>query len=267
MTTESLDPIELFARLDPLSAEHMNDLARGSERETIFAEIVGRRGRQTVRHRFLPRRRLAAAVVAAVALAIPALAFSGALDSLFGFSNQGTPVTGDDGWIVENVRTLTGETPSSVVRLASRDGWTFYEARTSGDVCYYDDPPPQSESDGIPNLRGGDCKNVAGDSDFPSPTRPIFNASHYLGAPPDMSVITLAGVAADGVASVQLLALADCHVVVSAAVVDNVYVADDLPATPEAEIVARDADGNVVWHQPVDAAIEPAPSETSCGLG
>lgn len=205
----------------------------------------------------------------AVALAVPALAFSGVLGSLFGFSNQGTPVTQDDQWIVDSISKLTGATPSSVTQLASRNGWTFYEARTSSDVCYYVQPPAQSESDGIPNLPGGDCKNVAGDADFPSPTRPIFNMSHYFG--PDqsghMSIATLAGVAADGVASVQVLGLSDCHVVAEAPVIDNVYVADNLPLAPESQVVARDANGHVVWHQAVGAAVEPAPAANACGLG
>jgi hypothetical protein len=270
MTTGTVDPIELFARLNPVSAEALTELAYGPEREATFARIVAKREARPARRRRIPRRRLVAAVVVALALAIPALAFSGALDSLFGFSNQGSPPEQDVQWIVDSVQRLTGEAPSSVVQLASRDGWTFYEARTSTDVCYYDAPPAQSESGGnrLPNPEGGDCKNLAGDSDFPSPSRPIFNMSHYLGVPPEMSVVTLVGVAADGVSSVQLLAESDCHVVVNAPVIDNVYLVDNLPATPEAEIVARDAGGKVLWHQAIDAAVEPKPAtETTCGLG
>lgn len=268
MKADTLDSIELFAQLNPIPAGRLSALANGSERETTFARIVARREESRARMRGLPRH-MVAAVVVVLALAIPALAFSGALDSLFGFSNHGAPVTQDDRWILDEVRALTGETPRSVARLASRNGWTFFAARTSADACYFDEPPAGSESDGIPNRRGGDCKNVAGDPDFPSPARPIFNMSHYEGPSRkgDMSIITLAGVAADGVATVQVLALSDCHVVATAPALDNVYIADDLPLVPEAQIVARDANGKVVWHQTVGAAVQPAPSSNDCGLG
>jgi hypothetical protein len=160
---------------------------------------------------------------------------------------------------------ITGEAPSRVVQLASRDGWTFYGARTAKDVCYFSAPPPHSESDGIPNGgAGGSCKDAAGEPDFPSPTRPVFNMSHYLN---NSTVVTLVGVAADGVASVQVLARSDCHVVVSAPVIDNTYLADNLPIVQEAQIVARDVEGKVVWHQAVGGAAQPAPPTSSCGLG
>jgi hypothetical protein len=266
MTTGTFDPVGLFARLDPVSAERLDDLADGPEREATFARILARREGSPARAPRVPRRRLVAAVAVALALAIPALAFSGALDSLFGFSNQGTPPTQDVQWIVTDILRFTGEKPGSVVQLASRQGWTFYEARTTRDVCYYVAPPPRSESDGIPNLRGGDCKGAAGDADFPSPSRPIYNMSHYLGVPPKMNVVTLVGVAADGVASVQVLARADCRAVVTAPVIDNVYLADNLPLVPEAQVVARDAGGHVVWHQAVGAGVEPAPAAPACGL-
>ena len=231
------------------------------------AQVLPQSQDQTVsRHARLPRRRLAAAVVIAVALAIPALAFSGVLGSLFGFSNHGTPVTGDDQAVVSEVRMITGETPSRVVQLASRDGWTFYAAQTSNDVCYFDESPSNSQI--VPNpvgIGGGSCKNAAGEANFPSPPRPVFNMSTYFN---NTYINRLAGVAADGVASVEVLALADCRVVVRAPVIDNVYIADNLPTnTPEAQIVARDAKGNVVWHQAVGAAIQPAPPSNSCGLG
>jgi hypothetical protein len=79
------------------------------------------------------------------------------------------------------------------------------------------------------------------------------------------SIARLTGVAADGVTSVQVLALADCHVVATAPVTDNAYIAPNLPIIPEAVIVARDATGNAVWHE----AVTPAPNTdaTSCGLG
>lgn len=265
---ETVDPIQLYAQLNPVSAELLSELADGPEREQTLAKIVARRDTLVRR----PRRQLAVALIVAVAVAVPALAFSGVLGSLFGLTNHGTPVTQDDQAVVSAVRMITGETPTSVVRLASREGWTFYAAQTTSDVCYFDEAPPNSTSDGIPNrsgVSGGSCKNAAGESNFPSPPRPVFNMSHYSGPTQsgDVSVTTLAGVAVDAVASVQVLALSDCHVVAAAQVIDNVYIADNLPIVPEAMIVARDANGTAIWHQAVGAAIQPAPASNSCGIG
>jgi hypothetical protein len=261
MKTQIADPVELFALLNPIPPEQLGDLP---QREETFARIAAQQERPRARARRVPRRGLVAAVLVALALAIPTLAFSGALDSLFGFSNKGAPVTRDDEWLVNQVRAITGETPTSVVKLASRDGWTFYGARTASDVCYFGAPPSRSESDGIPNgAPVGSCKNAAGEPNFPSPTQPVFNMSHYLN---NSTVVTLAGVAADRIASVQVLALSDCHVVFTAPVIGNVYLGDNLPVVPEAQIVARDAGGKVVWHQAVGAGVQPAPPSNSCGL-
>jgi hypothetical protein len=231
--------------------------------QTHRADTAARRG--------LPRRRLAVAVaVAAVALAIPALALSGLLSSLFGFSNQGTPLPRGDlshvSVLLHPVLHITGATPGSLVQLASRDGWTFYAGRTpNGDICYFDQPAAQNPKATWKLIGGGACTNAAGKGDFPSPTLPVFGMFGFYN---NVHIERLAGVAADGVASVQVLALSDCHVVATAPVIDNVFIADNLPLTiPEAQIVARDANGNVVWHQAVGAAIEPAPPSNSCGLG
>lgn len=217
----------------------------------------------------LSQRRLALAVVVAVTLAVPALALGGVLGSLFGFSNQGTPIPTAD---LSHVRALlspalriTGATPGSLVQLTSRDGWAFYAGRTpSGDICYFDEPAAQNPEHTWKMIGSGGCKKATGKGDFPSPTLPIFNMSSYFN---NQYIERLAGVAADGVASVQVLALSDCHVIATAPVIDNIFIADNLPLTiPEAQIVARDASGNVLWHQAVGAAIEPAPPSNSCGL-
>ena len=202
------------------------------------------------------------AAVVAVALAAPARAGRGALGSLFGFSNHGTSVSEADLSRVSKALRLTGEKPGTLVRLASRDGWAFYAGRTgSGTVCYFEEPAGQNPGSGWTAIGNAGCKPA----NFPSPARPVFNMSSYLN---NQYIERLAGVAADGVASVQVLALPDCHAVATASVIDNVYIADKLPTTiPEAQIVARDASGNVVWHQAVGAAAEPASPSNSCGLG
>jgi len=265
MTTETLDPIELFACLDPLPLERLDDLAHDPERKTTFAQIVARRDAKPPPTRRLPKGRLVAAVVVALALAIPALAFSGVLSSMFSFSNAGAPVPRGDLWRVTGID-LSKAMQGSLVRLAARDGVGIYAAKTAtGDLCYFVGPPDQSKlkTRGL----GGGCMNAAASAKFPSPAEPVVDMSLYALAPgaTGPSIQRLAGVAADGVASVQVLALSDCHVVATAPVVGNVYVADNLPLIPEAVIVARDSSGNAVWHEAVTPSFNP--NATSCGLG
>lgn len=264
MTTESLDPIQLYGQLNPIAAERLDELSKGPGREATWARVVA--GRDAVPHRIrLPRRILVGAVVAAVALAVPALAFSGALDSLFSISNQGTPVGRDDLSSLTNPN-LSSVTKGSVVQLSAREGLGIYAARTaSGNLCYFVGPPQQShlKSQGL----GGGCMNAHASTGFPSANDPVYDMSLFALAPgaDGPSVQRLAGVAADGVSSIQLLALSDCHMVAAAPVSDNVYAANNLPMTPEAVIVARSASGNVVWHEAVTPAFDP--NANSCGLG
>lgn len=266
MRSETFDPIELFARLNPISAQQLDELARGPARELTSARITARRDVLSRRTRRLPRRRLAAALmIATVALAVPALAFSGVLDSLFGFSNNGTPVA-EDNLSNATALALSGATSGSFVQLAARDGVGIYAARTeSGNLCYFTGPMNQSDlkTTGI----GGGCMNAAASAKFPSPSQPVVDLSTFEARPPDAiahpRVHRLAGVAADGVKSVDVLALADCQIVASAPVIDNVYAADNLPTTAAALIVARDATGNAVWHESVSQGA----NASSCGLG
>src|SRR5690349_5928774 len=67
MTTEPLNPLELYARLNPVSAEQLKELADGPDREATWARILARRDARP-RRDLLPRRRLATALVVAVAL-------------------------------------------------------------------------------------------------------------------------------------------------------------------------------------------------------
>lgn len=265
MKTETLDPVELFARLDPLSAGRLAALADGAEQERTFARISARLVGISPRTRRLTRGRVVAAAVVVVALAIPALAAGGVLSSLLSFSNRGTPVARHSLSAV-SAFDLSGAKRNTVVQLAARDGVGIYAAKTAaGDLCYFIGPRDRArlKAEGL----GGGCLNAKASASFPSPGQPVVDISLYALAPgaAGPSIQRLAGVAADGVSSVQVLALADCHVVTTAPVRDNVYVAGRLPMTPEAVIVARDAAGNAVWHE----AVAP-PSDanaTSCGLG
>lgn len=207
---------------------------------------------------------VAAAVAVLAALAVPALAFSGVLGYLFRLSNHGTPVA-RGGLSQVSGFDLSGATRHSLVQLGARDGIGVYAAKTgSGDLCYFVGPADRSKvaSEGL----SGGCRNSAASTAFPSAAQPVVDSSLFALAPgaAGPSVQRLAGVAADGVASVQVLAL-DCHVVATAPVTANVYIADGLPMTPESQIVARDANGDAVWHEAVTPPQDP--NANSCGLG
>jgi len=264
MKAEALDPVDLFAQLDPLTADRLSDLADGAARETTFARIAARRDSSPARARSVPRRGLTIAAAAALALVIPALAFSGVFTSLFGFSNHGAPVEGSLSAV--HGFDLSGAKPGSVVQLAARGKVGVYGAKTAaGGLCYFIGPANQGKlkSEGL----GGGCMNARASARFPSTAQPVVDISLYALAPGEAgpSIEQLAGVAADGVASIQLLALSDCRVIAATPVTDNVYVANDLPTVPEAQIVARDASGNAVWHEAVTPPTNA--NATSCGLG
>ena len=259
------DPIELYALLNPLPSDRLDGLSNAAERDRTFARIVALREPFSVVSRGLPERGLIVAVVAVVAaLAVPALAFSGVFGPLFHLSNSGTPVT-QDGLSRVSGFDLSGATRNSLVQLAARGGVGMYAAETrGGDLCYFVGPASRSRA-ASEGLSGG-CRNSAASKAFPSVAQPVVDSSLFALAPgaAGPSVQRLAGVAADGVTSVQVLAL-DCHVVATAPVIANVYIADNLPTTAEAQIVARDANGNAVWHE----AVTPPQNQNanSCGLG
>jgi hypothetical protein len=265
MTTYDFDPIELLARLNPLPAQRLDELSVGPEREATFARILTRREGRPAARRGLPQRPLVVALVVAAAVSAPALAYAGVLGSLFGFSNQGTPVSQDALSSITSVLNQTGADPGKFVQLAAREGVGVYAAaKSTGDLCFYVGPAAQS---GLKRYGlGGGCTNATSAS-FPSPADPVYDMSLFAYAPgaAGSSVQRLAGVAADGVSSVQVLALNDCHVVATAPVSDNVYIANNLPLTAEAEIVARDASGDVVWHEAVTPPSNP--NANACGLG
>jgi hypothetical protein len=56
----------------------------------------------------------------------------------------------------------------------------------------------------------------------------------------------LAGVAADGVAKMEVLGM-DCQVITEAPVIDNVYLTTDVPKKPAAAIVGLDATDKRVY--------------------
>ena len=189
-------------------------------------ELVHEPAPLRIRHR---RRTLAVALAAAVA--IPAVAFAGRLADALGISNGGTPVSTND--------VLPGQTAldramqelkvgSTMQYLGTLNGASFYATRNAdGHFCIAVDHV------GRPYEKGFGCDlNADG---FPSPDRQV------LAFPP---VQRLQGVAADGVATVELLD-ASGSVVASAPVTDNLFESDVPPAGQPAFIVTRDANGNV----------------------
>jgi hypothetical protein len=219
--------------------------------------------------RHLPRvtrRRVLVAVVVALALAFAAISIAGG--SLSGFSNRGKRV--------HPAPSLRRALDSKMFRhlgvafrletfklLAHRHGIGLYTARTKkGDhLCYF-----RIEGRAFPSI---DCapyagqfllpQRIEGSADpvvteqttwmkthpFPSPARPLLDMSALS---MDGDFEQLVGLAADGVHSIQLLALSDCRPIVTVPVIDNAYIDAHTPTVAAAFLVARNAGGKVIWH-------------------
>jgi hypothetical protein len=262
----TLDPIALLDAVNPLPANQVATLAGAPACDSIRAAI-DRRRRETRPSRswHLPRRPAALAAVVIAVLAVPALALSGALDSLFGFSNGGTSITTsqvdlNDVQILEQDHVDAG---AGIKLLATRDGEAFYVSRTSdGRTCLLNGPAGGTAPTQI--LIGTPCER-----DFPSPQHPLLGqytlvrkpvtpltgAQAAGGIPPGklgpQTVGGLQGLAADGVATVEAID-ADGHVILQASVIDNVYLArldvrDEQITVPAAKIVALDTNGAIVY--------------------
>jgi hypothetical protein len=194
------------------------------------------------------RRRTLLAIVAAAVAAVPAVGFADGVGGLFGFSTQGQPLpTGDTPFSqvsgLDEAMTELGF-PSTLQLIASRDGIDFYAARRAdGHVCVAIDAAP-----GAAAHKGVGCDlgnpSLPGEPAFPSPARPIFDFSRFGGQ--------LAGFAADGVSTVELLD-AGGNVLASAPVTDNVY-ADADPPAGGAAVEALDAQGAVVYERSFEQA-------------
>ena len=246
-TNHAHQALELFAALNPVPATHLTALAEAAERERTYALILSRRNeapRLDLRHARL--RPAALATVAVVALALPALALSGQLGSLFRFSNPGSAVdTTSLDLNTASALQITGTDAGTLKLLASRDGVGIYAARTAnGGVCYFSGAPDQPDERGL----GGGCLNAEASARFPSLEQPVVDMTGFMYKPRAMgeTVIRLAGVAADGVAKVQVLGLG-CQVIAAAPVVDNVYVNANVPDTPAVGIEAIGNNGRRVY--------------------
>jgi hypothetical protein len=223
------------------------------------------------RARRFPRltpRRIVVAVVVAGALALAAVSIAGS--SLFGFSNPGKRVPPAPSirraLDSQTLRRLGWQFRVDTFKLlARRQGIGLYTARTKkGDhLCYFRvqgrsfpsfDCAPYAGQFLLPQRLAGPDGGKGGvraqttwmrTHPFPSPTRPLM----------DMSALSmkgnfeqLVGLAADGVRSIQLLALSDCHPIVTVPVINNAYIDPNPTKARAAFLVARNASGKIIWH-------------------
>jgi hypothetical protein len=234
---KNIDVLEAVAALNPYP--ELSALESPPARDRTFARVLARRGPAA---RTLPGRAAVAAIVLATALALPALAISGRLGEIFGFSNAGTGVDRVD---LRSASALDLAGSGKLSLLASRNGIGVYAATgTGGERCFFVGPPRISDRRGI----GGGCLNAKASANFPSREEPVVDMSAFAYAPytRNEQVRRLAGVAADGVATVEVIG-ANCTVIARTPVRDNVYATTDVPAKPAAGIRALDRNGKTVF--------------------
>jgi hypothetical protein len=238
--------LDSFATLNPVPSTELPKLDGAPERARTLALIKTRRNAAVARTPVRRGRAAVAAIALATALAVPALAFSSQLGSLFGISNEGTSV---DKNRLDDLRTATALNTAgasgAVKLLASRAGIGIYFAHgKEGKKCFFIGPPNGPDERGL----SGGCMNAAASASFPSPAQPVVDMSAFFYRPHAVGegITRLAGVAADGVAKMQVLGL-DCQVIAEAPAQDNVYARSDLPDTPAVAIVGVGHDGQRVY--------------------
>jgi hypothetical protein len=184
----------------------------------------------------IPHRRLALTLGLATAVSVPAVAFAGKLGNLLGISNSGTTVS-TNAVLPEQTNLDQAmqqlKVGGTMQYLGTLNGAAFYATRNAdGHFCIaIDHVDPQYD-------KGFGCDlNADG---FPSPDHQVlaFPAVHAL-----------QGVAADGVATVELLG-ASGTVIAAAPVTNNLFESDLPPSAQPAFIVTLDAEGNVTSKHP-----------------
>ncbi len=191
-----------------------------------------------------PRRRPLIALVAAAAVAVPAVALAGGIGSLLGLSNQGATVASgtlparQNGVLAQGMDSLSWPAQSQL--LGTRDGISIYTSkRSDGSLCV--ELGPAASPGGAGTMVGCLPADLAARQAIFGV--PMTDGTDAAGTP--QVVHEFAGVAADGVAHVDLVA-ADGTTLASAPVVDNVYAADP-PSGAVAAVVAYDAAGEAVF--------------------
>jgi hypothetical protein len=182
------------------------------------------------------RRRVAIAAAFAVAVAVPAVAFAGALGNLLGISNEGSSVPTSsvlpgESRLDEALQSMNvGPTMQS---LGTLNGVAFYATRNGGgDFCL--------AVDHVTAVPGKGVLCDLNNDNFPSTDVKAVSFPH-----------TLLGVAADGVATVAFVDDAG-NVSDSTPVVNNLFASDNEP-TPQTQAAAYletlNANGNVLTKQ------------------
>jgi hypothetical protein len=186
----------------------------------------------------IPRRRAALALAVAAAVAVPAIAFAGRLAGVLGISNGGTTVSTSNvlpGFDKLDQAMQELQVGGTMQYLGTLNGVAFYATRNAdGHFCLAIDHVNAQYEKGF-----GCDLNADG---FPSATVPV------LAFPP---VERLQGVAADGVATVELLD-ASGNVIASTPVTNNLFESGaSIPSGEAASLVTLDANGNVTSTRPV----------------
>jgi hypothetical protein len=128
--------------------------------------------------------------------------------------------------------------------LGVRTGHAFYRLdRASGDPCY---------AVGAASDLGTPGSVVCPRGGFPASGSPVLDLSVYEGTRRDVrefGLYKVAGLAADGVASVQFFR-PDGSIALTVPVSRNVYAATDVPEGPVVGLAALDQAGNRLWRSP-----------------
>jgi hypothetical protein len=245
------DPVRILAAANPVP-EATTLAATVGERDALLDHIYRDRSASSGPRR--PRRLLLAAVLVALTVsAVPAVALTGELDTLFNFSNKGTADVPEAQKLnTMRVADRLGLQPDSTVRVAQRAGFAFYLVRGHKDrQCF------GISSDAGETYETLMCPGSDGQATFPSPSTPLLDLSATVSQEGSTRVYfpRLIGFAADGVAEVGLVDL-DGHTHTTP-VKGNVYVTTDVGDVPAQALVAFDSRGKVVWRRTVKAPVVP----------
>jgi hypothetical protein len=192
-------------------------------------------------------------LVCLFAAAVPAIALSGTLGSLFGFSSSGSAV--DEATVdLRDASALESSGAAGTVRLIStREGVAFYVAHSKeGGFCPFTGPADQAR----PSFWQFGCMNAAAADYFPSPAHPVLDLSPSYTSSPKTGIVwitQLRGFAADGVKTIEVLD-SNGAVLAKVPVTDNVYAGPLMSHTPgqggigpAKTMVGLDENGSQVW--------------------
>ena len=241
--------------MSDLFAEQVRDLGDTFD-DGDWTAVLARAGVSSRRSRHW-RLFVALAVIGVLAVAVPAMALSGRLDPLFGFSNSGQDVDASTLDLNDASALETEGAAGSVKLLATREGVAFYIARTpEGGLCPMTGPADKPTR----SFWEGGCMNPQGSATFPSPDNPVLDFSPGFTPGPKTGLFwisQLRGFAADGIRTIEVIGN-DGRVLTSVPVVDNVYVSPRRSLSPgdtrgaigpAKSLVGLDENGKAVWER------------------